>query len=329
VFQVLGRIVEISENDRFLSISRGFLVVSHQRQECARIPLDDIAALVANSHGLSYSNNVLIALAERGVPLTLCGANHRPAAIVWPVEQHYLQAGRIHAQAKARRPLKKQLWRQIVQRKLLEQAAVLHAFGKPFLQLTRLAATVKSGDPGNLEAQGARHYWLHLLGKDFRRNPDLDGANALLNYGYTVLRAATARAVVSVGLHPSLGVFHRNPENSFQLVDDLMESYRPLVDSAVYMLISKSELEINKGTKRTLALQLYRERRTEYGSTPIIRCIELTAQSLADAFYSGKRTLVFPDLANTAEIRGPNMEEDFNAESTAVGISPHVAHRNV
>ena len=220
---MIGRIVEIAEDGRHLSVHRGFLKVAAAGEELGRVPLDDVAAVVGNAHGLTYSNNLLTALADRGVPFVVSGPNHQPAAILWPVAGHHLQTARMLAQIDAAKPLCKRLWQAVVQAKIRNQGAVLEAVGQPHGAFDRLAATVRSGDPENVEAQAARRYWPLLMGGDFRRDRTADGANALLNYGYGILRAATARAVMAAGLHPTLGIHHHNRGNPMCLVDDVME----------------------------------------------------------------------------------------------------------
>jgi CRISPR-associated protein Cas1 len=199
-----GRIVEVADDRRHLSVYRGFMLVhstGNERQELGRVALDDMAALIASAHGISYTNNLLVALAERGVPFVLCAANHKPVGMLWPLDGHHLQAHRFDAQIACTLPTKKRLWACLVKAKLLQQAAVLEATGVAAAPLKTLAKNVRSGDPDNLEAQGARKYWSLLFGSLFRRDQEADGLNALLNYGYTVLRAATARAVVVACLH--------------------------------------------------------------------------------------------------------------------------------
>ena len=120
---MVGRVVEVATDGRHLAVDRGFLTVAEKGAEVGRIPLDDLAAVVANAHGLTYSNNLMVTLAIRGVPVVLCGPNHRPAAVVWPVAGHHAQAGRMSDQARASAPLKKRLWQQIVQAKIMAQAA--------------------------------------------------------------------------------------------------------------------------------------------------------------------------------------------------------------
>src|SRR5690606_25352976 len=185
---MIGRVVEIAEDGRHLSLHRGFLVVEAGGAELGRVPLDDIAVVVANAHGITYSNNLLIALAERGASVVLCGANHHPAAWLWPFEGHHAQTARMIAQLGARRPLAKRLWQIVVQAKIGQQRAVLQALGRPAGGFLLLARQVRSGDPENIEARAARRYWRLLFGDDFRRDRAEPGVNALLNYGYTVLR---------------------------------------------------------------------------------------------------------------------------------------------
>ena len=156
---MLGRIVEIAGEGRYLSVERGFLQISAKGQVLGQVPLDDISALIANAHGLSYSNQVLVALAERGVPVVLCGNNHSPAAILWPIENHHRQAARVDAQLYATLPRRKSLWQQVVKSKIRMQAAALALYGLPERPLQRMAAAVKSGDAGNAEGQAARLYW--------------------------------------------------------------------------------------------------------------------------------------------------------------------------
>lgn len=292
---MLRRTLEVADDGQFLSVDRGFLVVRKGDEVRGKVPLADIGALIGNAHGLVYTGNALIALAARGAPTIVCGSNHNPVAVVWPVDQHYEQAARISSQIAASLPTRKRLWRQIVQRKILEQAALLKALRKRYRHLERLTSRVRPGDPSNIEAQAAKFYWRALFGEKFRRDVDGDGINSLLNYGYAVLRSAVARATIAAGLHPSIGLFHRNPRNAFQLVDDLMEPFRPYLDGAVYRLLEAGACEVDKEVKRRLAMSLYREQRTEAGMTPLVRCIDLTVASVCGALTDARSSLVFPE----------------------------------
>ena len=294
---MIGRIVEVADDRRHLSLNRGFMVVQDtggERKELGQIPLDDIAAVIANAHGLSYTNNLLVALAERGAPFVLCGANHNAVGMLLPIEGNFEQSKRIEAQIAASQPTHKRLWASVVRAKLEQQAAALAATGGPTAPLTALAAKVKSGDPENLEAQGARRYWTLLFGADFRRDQNAGGTNGLLNYGYTVLRATTARAVVAAGLHPGIGLHHSNDNNAMRLVDDLMEPFRPMMDLKVWQLKRNGETEVTPEAKRALVRTLYDDMQTEAGATPVRVCAQKLCTSLAQVYLGERDKLDLP-----------------------------------
>lgn len=316
---MIGRIVEIAGDGRYLSLDRGFLVISHKGEEVGRTPIDDVAALIGNAHGLVYSNNVLVALAERGAPFVLCGANHRPAGLLWPVENHHRQAARMDAQLRASLPLRKRLWKQVVQTKIGMQAAAIAWCGGPEPPLRRLASKVRSGDPSNIEGQAARLYWGLLLGKSFRRNRKAPGTNAMLNYGYTVLRAIVARHVMAAGLHPGIPLHHANESNAMRLVDDLMEPFRPLVDICVYRLIEAGEDELSRKVRRELAVLGTRSLRTTHGISPVSVVAQRLAISLAQVYESPSSTsLELPATTNNALSSlwdDPNESPEANEEA--------------
>lgn len=291
-----GRIVEIAEDGRHLSLSRGFLVVSAEGREIGRVPLDDIAVVMANAHALTYTNALLMALMERGAVVVMCGTNHVPAAFLWPVDAHHVQARRMRAQMDAAPPLVKRLWQALVRAKIRQQAAALEARGLPGSGLIDMARRVRAGDPGNVEAQAARRYWPLLFGRDFRRDQDGGGINALLNYGYAILRSATARAVTAAGLHPSIGLFHANRGNPLCLVDDLMEPFRPFADLAVLRLAEAGHGEVTREAKRYLALIPSLDMATAQGTTPIGTVLIRLAGSLAQTLEDGEGSLALPSL---------------------------------
>lgn len=291
---MIGRVIEIATDHRHLALSRGFMIVCANGSEVGRVPLDDIGIVIANSHGLTYSNNLLVALAERGVILVLCTSNHNPVAMLWPLDGHHVQASRMQAQIEAGKPLRKRLWQLVVRQKIAQQAAVLESLGLPGGVVDGLRRRVKSGDPENIEAQASRRYWPILMGREFRRDRSQPGANALLNYGYMVLRAATARAIVAAGLHPSIGIHHHHPGNNFRLADDLMEPFRPLVDRMVVKLIKIGEIDVTPETKKMLASLTTVDMVTEAGTSPLSTCLLRLATSLARAFETGQARLDFP-----------------------------------
>jgi len=294
---MIGRIVEVADDRRHLFVSRGFMVVKNtegNREELGQVPLDDIAAVIANAHGLSYTNNLLVALAERGAPFVLCAANHNVSGMLWPVSGNHQQARRIDAQLSVHRPLQKRLWADIIRCKLQQQAAVLEAVNAPFAPLSALAKKVRSGDPDNFEAQGARRYWPLLFGDTFRRDQKRNGCNSQLNYGYTVLRAAMARSVIAAGLHPTLGIHHSNAGNPMRLVDDLMEPFRPIIDLHVLQLQRSGENGITPDSKRALVHTLYDDMQTDSGVTPVSSCMQRLTISLVQIYLGEREKLDLP-----------------------------------
>ncbi len=297
---MIGRIVEIAGDGRYLSLDRGFLVVGHKGEEVGRTPIDDVAALIGNAHGLVYSNNLLVALAERGAPFVLCGPHHRPVGLLWPVEGHHRQAARMDAQLRASLPIRKRLWKDVVRTKIGMQAAVIGLFDGPEPPLRRLVHKVRSGDPSNTEGQAARLYWGLLMGKAFRRDRDAPGINALLNYGYTVLRALVARQVMAAGLHPGIPLHHANEGNAMRLVDDLMEPFRPLVDACARRLADAGRVELDQSTRRELAVLGTRSMRTDHGVSPVGLVIQRFVASLAQAFESPAAPIDWPPTDKAA-----------------------------
>ncbi len=292
---MIGRVVEVASHGRHLALYHGFMrVLSRGGIEDGRVPLDDIGVLLCNGRDLTYSNDLMTELARRGVAVVLCGDRYLPTAWLWPLEGHHVQALRMRRQLEASLPLRKRLWQAVVRSKIGQQANVLGLLGIEGGGLETQARRVRSGDPENVEAQAARRYWPLLFGSEFRRERFGPMPNPLLNYGYTVLRASTARAVVSAGLHPSLGIHHSNRGNAMCLVDDLMEPFRPFVDCAVFRLAAEGLDDLTVEAKRSLAEVLVMDLVTERGSTPLQTCLERAAQSLAQSFETGEPSLVLP-----------------------------------
>ncbi len=292
---MIGRVIEVASEGCRLARSRGFMTVTRDGEEEERVPLDDVGVLLCSGRGLTYSNSLMVELARRGAAVVLCGNDYLPAAWLWPVEGHHVQAMRMRCQLEASLPLRKRLWQSVVRAKVTQQIKTLEMLGLPGDRLEPLARRVRSGDPDNVEAQAARIYWPMLFGADFRRNRFGGGGNSFLNYGYTVLRASVARAVVSAGLHPSIGIHHSNRSNAMCLVDDLVEPFRPTMDYTVVGLASEGHDDLTTGAKRALAGALTMDMATDRGTTPLQTCIARAAQSLAHSFETGSPALVFPE----------------------------------
>lgn len=291
----MERVVDITTDGLHLAAHRGFLTVSASGEEKGRVALDDIGALIVHAHGTTWSNSVMVRLSERAVPIVVCGSNHAPVACVWPLEGHHAQSARMRAQLAASRPLAKQLWRQLVACKIRMQGAALVAADKEGGAFDLIARKVRSGDPENVEAQAARRYWTTLFGPGFTRDRNADGANALLNYGYTVLRAIVSRAICASGLHPTIGIFHTNRANAFALSDDLMEPFRPLVDLLVIRLLRDGISEVSPEAKaRLVSVATLDVEAANSTVSPLSIAAQRLTHSLATSFETGVAALDLP-----------------------------------
>lgn len=250
---MIKRIVEISNPAR-LSLKNQQMVVDREGFDLAAVPIEDIGVLILDHPQITHTQGLLAACSENNVALLVCSEKHLPSAILLPLEGNSLHSKIIAQQAQVTEPTCKRLWQAIVRAKIREQAKALLLSTGDDSPLPAYAKRVKSGDTENIEGQAARIYWQKLFGQDFRRDPKTPGINILLNYGYAVMRAAVARAIVSTGLHPSLGLHHHNQYNSFCLADDLVEPLRPAVDLKVYELCKKlpEEPALTTENKRVL-----------------------------------------------------------------------------
>lgn len=294
---MIKRVVEVASPAR-LSVRHRQLVVTRTEQPEASVPCEDLGVLVVDHPQVTYTHGVFTTLAEAGAVVVLCGADHLPSGMCLPVEGHYEMAARLAVQLEASLPLRKGLWKATVQAKLRQQAVLLDLCGLEGAGLREMAKRVHSGDPDNLEAQGARRYWPVLLGPEFRRQREGAPPNHLLNYGYIVFRSAMARALTAAGLLPVLGIHHHDRRNAFALADDLLEPYRPIVDWRVRQLVQgggglNPELE---RPLRAALLGLFNET-VQMGEErmPLMLAFHTTAVSLVKA-YETKRVeeLRFP-----------------------------------
>lgn len=235
-----NRILEIAESPARLRIERRQLVIEVEPHP-ARVPLEDLAVLIVAHPQVSYTQAVLTELAMMGSTFVTCDRSRMPVGILLPITGNSVQTERFQKQLGLSRPRQKRVWQQIIKAKLLMQASLLEERLETDGGIRPLIPQIRSGDPSNIEGRAARKYWTTLFGSDFRRDRDAADHNCLLNYGYAILRATTARAIVSAGLHPSLGVHHHNKYNAYCLADDLMEPYRPLVDQAVAELVDEHD----------------------------------------------------------------------------------------
>lgn len=296
---MIRKTVEFSTPGTRLSVSHRQLVIERPDLPRATRPIEDLGVVIVDDARATYTQAVFLELLEAGATVMVSGRDHLPAGIMLPVDAHHAQTERHRAQIEAKEPVRKRAWQTLVRAKIDQQAAVLRHFTGHDSGLGPMARRVRSGDPENLEAQAAQRYWPRLFGKSFRRNREADGVNALLNYGYAVMRAATARAVVAAGLIPSLGVHHRHRANPFCLADDLLEPYRPYVDWRARSLAQADDASVpdlsERSTRASLLALLNETVRVGGRREPLSLALHTSAASLCRALTGGDRTLVLPD----------------------------------
>jgi CRISPR-associated protein Cas1 len=294
---MIRKVIEFATPGTRLTVANRQLVIERPDMERVSLPIEDLGVVIVDNVQTTYSHSVLAELMAAGATLIVSDLQHLPAGILLPLDAHTTQTERHRAQADAPEPVRKQAWQSLIRAKLIQQATVLTHFTGTDAGLGELAKRVRSGDPENLEAQAAQRYWTHLLGKSFRRHREGKPPNDLLNYGYAVLRAATARAIVAAGLIPTLGVHHRHRSNPFCLADDLIEPYRPYVDWRVKSLCEEPERppRIDERPVRAALLSLFNETVTVGEKrSPLLLALHASAASLARALTGGERNLALP-----------------------------------
>lgn len=288
------RIIDISENGADLSVRHSQLVIVSNGSETI-VPLVEIAVLVISHPAVRMSHAVLSGLCSSGGICVFCTEKQLPAGMLLPVEGNSVQAERFVKQAQAPLPTRKRIWKHVAKAKIMSQGKLLMRLKGEDKGLSFIANQVRAGDSSNLEAQASRRYWPALFGNSFRRNPFAADQNKLLNYGYAVLRAATARAICSSGLHPSIGLHHHNKYDTFCLADDLMEPFRPIVDEAVYCIVEDKghEVALDKESKKVIIKSIIEKRFNAQGeSRSLFDVLTKITASLA-GIYSGKRSNIF------------------------------------
>lgn len=281
----------------------GQLVVQYPRElglPEKTVPIEDIGVLILDHERVVVTQMLLAALLANNVAVITCNEQHMPTGMLLNLDGHTTQTELFRAQIEASEPLKKNLWMQCVQAKLRNQAALLEQIGVPGDVLRELARNTRSGDPDNMEARGAAHYWRHLFPPElnFFRHRTGPPPNDLLNYGYAILRAVVARSLVGSGLLPTLGIFHRNKYNAYCLADDIMEPYRPWVDELVFALVVKDGAGHDGLTPQIKGrlLQLPTRDVVIAGKrSPLLVAVQRTTASVAQCFSQGERRAVWPE----------------------------------
>lgn len=260
------------------------------------VPIEDIGVVVLEHQQTSVTLPLLNALSDNNVAVILCGDNRMPNALLMNLDSNKTQGESYRAQVEASEPLKKGLWKQIVEAKIRNQAALLRKLGRDGDKLKPYYRNVKSGDADNREGIAARIYWSELFGREFVRMREGVEPNNLLNYGYTILRAAVARSLMGSGLLPAFGIFHRNRYNAFPLADDIMEPYRPYVDELVQRLYAEGKTQLTKEVKSELLRILFVDTRFVKVLRPLDVGLTFTSASLARCFAGDRKKILYPSL---------------------------------
>lgn len=250
-------------------------------------PIEDIGCVVLENQMISITLPLLNELVKNNVAVILCDNKMMPTSMLQNLDANTTQAESLKFQLAVTDPMKKQVWKQIIESKIKNQAAVLALAGKNKDILKPYYNNVKSGDSDNREGLAAKIYWNSLLGNSFKREREGCSPNSLLNYGYSILRAAVARALLGSGLLPNLGIFHKNRYNAFPLADDVMEPYRPFVDEIVYRLYENGITELNKESKSEIMRVLNCDVNIGKVKRPLQIALTMTTASLVK-YYTGE-----------------------------------------
>ena len=289
----------VFSNPMTLSLKNCQLVLAYKDDPDNKvtIPIEDIGVVIIEHQQVSITIPLMNALVEGNVQVVMCNNRGMPSAMLQSFEGNNLQGENLRNQMGAGEVLKKQLWKQIVEAKIRNQAALLNKVGQEGDRLKQYYQNVKSGDADNREGIAARIYFSELFGESFLRDRTVPGINALLNYGYAILRAATARALVSSGLLPAIGIFHHNRSNAFPLADDVMEPYRPYVDEIVYDMAMQAKLDLTKDVKAELINVLYADTQLSRVTRPLSVGLTLTTASLSKCFAKEQTKLSLPFMS--------------------------------
>ena len=285
------------ENPARLSLKLAQMVV--ELQDVTRtLPIEDIGVVILDNKQITITHALIDALLANNVAIVTSNDKHLPVGLMLPLDGNTLQSERFRAQIDASEPLKKQLWQQTVVAKILGQAHVLSTQNIEHNNMFKWAKDVRSGDTDNMEARAAAYYWRNMFEKDiFIRDPQGLPPNNLLNYGYSVVRAMMARALVGAGLLPTLGIHHHSRYDAYCLADDIMEPYRPFVDLKVLEMWRKGEVtsDISSEQKRELLGVTTMDVNISGHRSPMMLAIQTTAQCVQKCFSGEARKIIYPD----------------------------------
>ena len=301
-------------NDAYLNTKDRQLVISYPDKEKKKItvPIEDIGVVILDAYRLTISQNLISRLLDNNVALITCDSRRMPQGLMLNLEGNTLQQERFKYQVDASLPLKKQLWQQTIKTKILNQQAMLirtqeltqSEILSKFENMQYWANSVKSGDPDNYEGRAAAFYWKNIFIEsvsNFTRGRYEADPNNLLNYGYAILRAVTARSLVASGLLPTLGIHHHNKYNAYALADDIMEPYRPYVDEIVYEIIEtygfeNEKIELDKTVKTELLKIPAIDIIIDNEKSPLMIAMQRTTASLYSCYAGNSRKILYPQM---------------------------------
>lgn len=292
--QLVIKLPEVEKNPSFSE--------DYKKQTEITKPIEDIGVLVLDNKQITITNGLMEALLGNNCAVITCDSKSMPIGLMLPLSGNTTQNERFRYQIESSLPLKKQLWQQTIQAKINNQASVLQSCREEEVACMRVwAKDVRSGDSENMEGRAAAYYWKYLFGQHidgFTRDRDGIPPNNVLNYGYAILRAITARALVSSGLLPTLGIHHHNRYNAYCLADDIMEPYRPYVDEWVYHLIKAKGLppkDLTRDWKSELLSIPSLDVVISGKRSPLMVALSQTTSSLYKCFSGELRKIVYPE----------------------------------
>lgn len=259
------------------------------------VPIEDMGFLVLDHPQITISNPLIVMLQQHNVAIISCDESHLPLGLMLPIGGHVEHSERLKYQIAISEPLRKQLWKQTVESKIFQQKELLRKLKLPHDTLSKYMNEVKSGDSTNMEGIAAQYYWNQLF-DNFLRERKGEAPNNFLNFGYAVLRSMVARALVCSGLHPTIGIFHRNKYNAYCLADDMMEPYRPYVDEMVWEWMANplATHELNRDAKSHLLQLATRDVYINGLQRPLMTALSITTSSLCRCYMGASRVIHYP-----------------------------------
>jgi len=301
-----GNPAYLSSKNEQMVIKKQTDEVTGEREEIS-VPIEDIGAVIIDHFGVTISQYLISLLIENNVAVIICNKNHMPNGLFLNLDGNTVQSEIFKSQIKTSKPLLKYLWTQTVTAKIKNQASLLKLKGKSTGNMLKWIKQIRQGDSSNVEARASVYYWSNIFQKDlnFLRDRYGEPPNNLLNYGYAILRAIVARGLVASGILPTLGIHHRNKYNAYCLADDIMEPYRPFVDSIVYDIVNSGEdyFEITTNIKKKLLDLATVDIFIDGERSPLMVGLQRTTSSLVKCYAREAKKIIYPAFVPEAILK--------------------------